>query len=107
MDKFPNGAKIVFIKGKRGGRAAIDRAKGVHDTIKAAGEKYKIVAEQTANWARSESLTVTQNVLTSLGYTPDAIIAANDDRPLGALEALHQMGIPTGNILVFGLYELP
>jgi inositol transport system substrate-binding protein len=107
IGKFPNGANIVFITGKPGGSAAIDRAKGVHDTIKAAGEKYKIVAEQTANWARSESLTVTQNVLTSLGYTPDAIIAANDDMALGALEALHQMGIPTGKILVLGIDGLP
>jgi len=49
IDKFPNGAKIVFITGKPGGSAAIDRVKGVHDTIKAPGEKYKIVAEQTAN----------------------------------------------------------
>jgi inositol transport system substrate-binding protein len=48
IDKFPNGAKIVFITGKPGGSAAIDRVKGVHDTIRAAGEKYKIVAEQTA-----------------------------------------------------------
>jgi inositol transport system substrate-binding protein len=49
IDKFPNGAEIVFITGKPGGSAAIDRVKGVHDTIKAPGEKYKIVAEQTAN----------------------------------------------------------
>src|SRR5260370_37830470 len=98
MDKFPNGAKIVFIKGKRGGRAAIDRAKGVHDTIKGAGEKYKIVGEQTANWARSERLTVTKNVLTSLGYTPDANNAVNDDMALGALDALHLLGIPAGKI---------
>jgi inositol transport system substrate-binding protein len=107
IDKFPNGAKIVFITGKPGGSAAIDRAKGVHDTIKAAGEKYKIVAEQTANWARSESLTVTQNVLTSLGYAPDAIIAANDDMALGAIEALQQMGIPARKILVLGIDGLP
>jgi len=65
------------------------------------------VAEQTANWARSESLTVTQNVLTSLGYTPNAIIAANDDMALGAIEALQQMGIPAGKILVLGIDGLP
>ena len=107
ISKFPDGAKIVFITGKPGGSAAIDRAKGVHDTIKAAGQKFEIVAEQTANWARSESLTVTQNVLTSLGYNPDAIIAANDDMALGALEAIQQMGMPKGKILVLGIDGLP
>jgi len=49
---------------------------------------------------------VTQNVLTSLAYTP-AIIDANDDMALGALEALQQMGIPTGKILVLGIDGLP
>jgi inositol transport system substrate-binding protein len=49
---------------------------------------------------------VTQNVLTSLGYAP-AIIDANDDMALGALEALQQMGIPTGKILVLGIDGLP
>jgi inositol transport system substrate-binding protein len=39
IDKFPNGAKIVFITGKPGGSAAIDRVKGVHDTIKAPWRK--------------------------------------------------------------------
>ena len=107
ISKFPDGAKIVFITGRPGGSAAIDRAKGVHDTIKAAGQKFEIVAEQAANWARSESLTVTQNVLTSLGYNPDAIIAANDDMALGALEAIQQMGIPKGKILILGIDGLP
>jgi ABC-type sugar transport system substrate-binding protein len=58
-------------------------------------------------WARSENLTVTQNVLTSLGYNPDAIIAANDDMALGALEAIQQMGILKGKILVLGIDGLP
>jgi inositol transport system substrate-binding protein len=34
----------------RGAAPAIDRAKGVRDTFKAAGDKYKIVADQTANF---------------------------------------------------------
>jgi inositol transport system substrate-binding protein len=50
IDHFPNGAKVVFLTGEPGS-AAIDRAKGVRDTFKAAGDKYKIVADQTANFA--------------------------------------------------------
>lgn len=107
VSKLPNGARIVFITGKAGGSSANDRAKGVHEVIKAAGSKYKIVAEQTGNWSRAEALTVTQNILTSLGYTPDAIIAANDDMALGALAAIEQAGTPKGEIVVVGIDGLP
>jgi inositol transport system substrate-binding protein len=107
VGKLPEGAKIVFITGKAGGSVANDRAKGVHETLKEAGEKYRIVAEQTGNWSRAEALSVTQNILTSLGYTPDAIIAANDDMALGALAAIEQAGIPKGKIVVVGIDGLP
>jgi inositol transport system substrate-binding protein len=107
IDHFPNGAKIVFLTGEPGSSPAIDRAKGVRDTFKAAGDNYKIVADQTANFARAQGLTVTQNILTSLGPPPDAIIASNDDMALGALEALNQVGIPKGKVMVLGFDAIP
>ena len=107
INKLPDGARIVFITGKPGGSSANERAKGVHDGLKAAGDKYKIVAEQTGNWSREQALNVTQDVLTSLGYTPDAIIAANDDMALGAVAAIEQAGIPKGKIVVVGIDGLP
>ena len=67
----------------------------------------KIVADQTANFARAKGLTVTQNILTSLGTPPDAIIASNDDMALGALEALDQVGIPKGKVMVLGFDAIP
>src|SRR5260370_42677331 len=75
------------------GSAAIDHSKGVHETLKGAGAKYEIVAEQTSNWSCAESLTVTQNVLTLLGYVPVAIVAASDDMALGVLAAIQQAGL--------------
>jgi len=107
INRLPDGARIVFITGKAGGSSANDRAKGVREVIKAAGDKYKIVAEQAGNWSRAQALTVTQNILTSLGYIPDAIIAANDDMALGALAAIEQAGIPKGKIVVVGIDGLP
>jgi inositol transport system substrate-binding protein len=38
IDHFPEGAKIIFLTGEPGSSPAIDRAKGVRDTFKAAGE---------------------------------------------------------------------
>jgi len=107
IDHFPEGAKIVFLTGEPGSSPAIDRAKGVRDTFKDAGDKYKIVADQTANFARAKGLTVTQNIVTSLGTPPDAIIASNDDMALGALEALDQVGIPKGKVMVLGFDAIP
>jgi Periplasmic binding protein domain len=91
IDHFPNGAEIVFLTGEPGSSPAIDRSKGVRDTFKAAGDKYKIVADQTANFAWAQGLTVPQNILTSFGTPPDAIIASIDDMALAALEALNQL----------------
>ena len=107
INRFPDGARIVFITGKPGGSSANERAKGVHEVIKAAGDQYKIVAEQTGNWSREEALNVAQDILISLGYTPDAIIAANDDMALGALMAIDQAGIPKGKIVIVGIDGLP
>ena len=43
-----------------------------------------------------------QNILTSLGTPPDAIIASINDMALGPLEALNQVGIPKGKVMVLG-----
>lgn len=107
IDQFPNGAKIILLTGEPGSSPAIDRAAGVHETLKAAGDKYRIVAEQTANFARAQGFTVTQNILTALGTPPEAIIASNDDMALGAIGALAQSGIPKGKVLVVGFDALP
>ena len=107
VDHFPNGAKFILLTGEPGSSPAIDRAAGVHETLKAAGDKYRIVAEQTANFARAQGFTVTQNILTALGTPPDAIIASNDDMALGAVGALAQSEIPKGKVLVVGFDALP
>ena len=107
IDKFPNGAKIILLTGQPGSSSAIDRAQGIRDTIKAVGDRYQLVADQTANWSRAEALTITQNILTSLGDPPDAILASNDDMALGALQALQQAGVPKGKVVVLGYDAIP
>src|SRR5258708_1917276 len=107
IKKFPNGARIIFLRGEPGSSPAIDRAKGTLETLKAAGDKYKVLADQTANFKRDQGMTVTQNLLTSIGTPPDVIICSNDDMALGAEEALQQAGIPKGKVLVIGFDALP
>jgi inositol transport system substrate-binding protein len=107
IKKFPDGARIIFLRGEPGSSPAIDRAKGTLETLKAAGDKYKVLADQTANFKRDQGMTVTQNLLTSIGTPPDVIICSNDDMALGAEEALQQSGLPKGKVLVIGFDALP
>ena len=97
VEHFPDGANIVVLVGQPGSSSAIDRTRGIHERLAAAGAAYRIVAEQTANWSRDQGLTVAQSILTSLGAAaPDVIVAENDDMAFGALEALRtaQAAIP-------------
>lgn len=105
---FPDGADIVLLLGMPGSSSADDRARGMHEVIARLGPKYRIVAEQPANWARDQGLTVTQNILTALaGHPPDIILAANDDMALGALEAISQAGLRGAGIKVVGFDATP
>jgi inositol transport system substrate-binding protein len=102
IDNFPNGAGIVLISGQPGSSSAIDRTQGIQTALTAAGPRFKIVAEQSANWQREQGLTVTQNILTSLGaQVPQVILCEDDDMALGALEALRTSNIAGVKVIGF------
>lgn len=91
---MPNGARVVVINGQLGSSSGMDRVQGIHEALKAGGDKYQIVAEQPADWDRGKALSVAQNILTSLtGNPPDVILSVNDDMSLGVLEAIRGMGL--------------
>lgn len=93
VENFPNGAHIVLISGQPGSSSAIDRTRGIQVAFRTAGLQYQLVAEQSANWQREQGLTVTQNILISLGtQVPQVILCEDDDMALGALEALRTSG---------------
>ncbi len=102
IDAFPKGARILLITGQLGSSPSIDRTRGIKETLAAAGEKYPIVAEQSGNWKREQGLTVTQNVLTSLGaQSLQAVVAESDEMALGALEALRSSGVAGVKVIGF------
>jgi inositol transport system substrate-binding protein len=102
IDSFPGGARILLITGQPGSSPSIDRTRGIKEALDAAGEKYQIVAEQTGTWKREQGLTVTQNVLTSLGgQSLQAIVAESDEMALGALEALRSSGVAGVKVIGF------
>lgn len=93
VENFPDGAKVVNLQGQPGASPAIDRNAGLHNVLDPMGDKYPIVAEQTANWSREQGLSVTSAILTGLSEMPDVIVAANDEMGLGALEALRTLDL--------------
>ncbi|GIV68261.1 sugar ABC transporter substrate-binding protein [Caldilinea sp.] len=99
---FPEGAKIFELLGTPGASPAIDRSKGLHNIIDPVGN-IEVVCQQTGNFNRDGGLTVTENCLSS---NPDvqAIVAANDDMALGAVEAVRAAGL---NIPIIGFDALP
>ncbi|MER9407030.1 substrate-binding domain-containing protein [Mesorhizobium caraganae] len=101
---FPNGAKLFHLQGQPGAGPAIDRNKGVHNVLDPLKDKYQIIFEQTANFARAEALSVTEAGLAANGK-PDAIICANDDMALGALEACAARNF--NDVKIYGFDALP
>ncbi|MBV8474602.1 MAG: substrate-binding domain-containing protein, partial [Hyphomicrobiales bacterium] len=85
---FPNGATIMNLQGELGAKPAIDRSKGLHNVLDAAGAKYKFVYQQTAGFDRARGRSMTEAALTGLAKPPQVIVAANDDMAFGAMEAV-------------------
>ncbi|WP_404273536.1 substrate-binding domain-containing protein [Yersinia similis] len=104
---FPNGADIVLLTGQPGSSSNIERTKGIRDSLKAGGDKYRIVVDQTGNWMRSEGMRIIESVLPSLPKPPQVILSANDDMALGAIEALQSHGMKPGEIMVTGFDAVP
>jgi inositol transport system substrate-binding protein len=102
---FPNGARVFHLQGQPGAGPAIDRNKGLHSVLDQHKDKFKIVFEQTANFARDQALSVTESGLAGLSQPPDVIVCANDDMALGALEAVKARNLK--GIKIYGFDALP
>jgi len=106
LENYPDGATIFHLQGQPGAGLAIARNQGVHNVLDEVSDKYPIVFEQTANFARDQGLSVTESGLAGLAEPPDVIVAANDDMALGALEAVQAAGLQD-QIKIIGFDALP
>lgn len=78
------GAKVAELEGVPGASATIDRGEGFHVV---ADEQLDVVSKQTANFNRSEGMTVMENMLQA-NADIQGVFAHNDEMALGALEAI-------------------
>ena len=95
VDTLGEGVKVAELQGTSGASAAIDRGTGFHNI---ADSKLEVVASQTANFDRTEGMSVMENMLQANGDI-QAVFAANDEMALGAVEAIAGAG---KDILVVG-----
>ena len=89
---------VIILEGPPGAANAIERLEGIKEAF---GEypDIKIVASQTANFKRTEGMSVTENLIQK--YTDvQGVIGCNDESALGAVQALKAAGM--NDVLVAG-----
>jgi len=94
---------ILVMQGELSNQAAVQRTLDVHDVLKTPDcSGIKIIAEQTANWDRTQAQNLMTNWL-SKGLQYDAVVANNDEMAIGALQAMKAAGVDTKKAIVGGV----
>jgi inositol transport system substrate-binding protein len=102
VEHLPQNAKIVYLAGTPGYSHSRDRRAGFFDTLAAAGRSdVTLLAEQTANYERARGMQIMEDWIQAYPQI-DAVIAANDQMALGALEALKGANRANG-VLIAGV----
>jgi ribose transport system substrate-binding protein len=96
LELVGNNAKVIELQGVLGASATTDRGKGFHEAVDG---KLNVVASKTANFNRSEGLSVTEDLLEANSGVV-GIFAHNDEMALGAVQALAAKNIK--NVVVVG-----
>lgn len=86
LEILSGGGTVFELEGQPGATPAIDRKTGLHTVIDAQ-DAVQIVFEQTANFDKATALSTIESAL-GANDDPAAIVCANDDMALGAIEAL-------------------
>ena len=84
VDTLGENVKTAELVGPSGASAAIDRSQGFHNI---ADKKLKVVASQTADFDRTQGMTVMENMIQA-DSSIQAVFAGNDEMALGAVEAI-------------------
>lgn len=83
--RFPNGANVAELQGILSTDVARQRGGGFEAALKE-DPKLKLVAKQSANFDKSQGLTVFENIIQANSKL-DAVFAQNDEMALGAVQA--------------------
>lgn len=95
---------IVIIEGPMGQSAQLQRIEGIENVLKNY-PNIKELARNTANWSRSEAMTLMETWISTFGDEIDAVIAENDEMALGAREAIVAAGMDIPCIGIDGITD--
>jgi ABC-type sugar transport system substrate-binding protein len=94
---------ILVMEGVLSNQSAVQRTKDVHEVISTQDcSGMKIVAEQTANYDRTQAQNLMTNWL-SKGLKFDAVVSNNDEMAIGAIQAMKSAGMDTKSAIVGGV----
>ena len=96
IDLVGEDADVVQLEGVPGASATNERGEGF---MNVANDRLNVVESQSANFSRSEGLTVMENIVQSNSGI-EAVFAQNDEMAIGALEALEAAGM--NDVVVVG-----
>lgn len=95
---------IVVIEGPMGQSAQLQRIEGISNILKDYPD-IEILAQNTANWSRSEAMTLMETWITTYGDEIDAVVSENDEMALGAREAIEAAGMDIPCIGIDGITD--
>ena len=103
LSKMGYKGNVVIIEGPIGQSAQIDRRQGNMNVLNKHKDTVKILEMKTANWSRSEALTLMENWLTAHPGQINGIIGQNDEMALGAIQALKGAGMDPSKMPIAGI----
>ena len=95
---------IVVIEGPMGQSAQLQRIEGIKNVL-TDYPNIKIIAQDTANWSRSEAMTLMETWITTYGDDINAVVSENDEMALGAREAIEAAGMDIPCIGIDGITD--
>jgi len=102
LSKIGYKGNVVILEGPIGQSGQIDRAQGITNVL-AKHPDVKVLEMRTANWSRSEALSLMENWLAAHRGKIDGIIGQNDEMALGAIEAVKQAGLDVNDFAIAGI----
>jgi ribose transport system substrate-binding protein len=108
--KLNGRGRLIELTGTPGASPAIDRSSGFNEIV-GQNPGLAVVAQQTANFNADDGLRVTEDILTSIGSTPDnpgfeGLFAGNDDMLGGAVQAIQARGLDASKFVLVGFDAL-
>lgn len=87
-ETLPENAKVLYLAGTAGMQHSTDRRQGFQDALKEAGrDDVEILADLDGDYQMAKAMQITEDWIQKFPQF-DAIVAANDQMALGAVEAL-------------------